>query len=66
MLHLSEILLEHYELDSFAELVVKVGERAQNELHFQMDIKPPFSDTPDNWESVLESAFSAVYRGEDT
>ena len=59
-------LLQHHELESFAQLVAKVRERAQSEMFFQMDIKPPFADTPDNWESVLESTFSGVYNGDDT
>jgi hypothetical protein len=27
-----------------------------------MDIKPPYFDTPDNWEDVLEAAFTGVAR----
>ena len=60
MLHLSNILLQHHELKSFSELVIKVRELAATEFFFQMDIKPPFPDTPQNWESVLESVFSEV------
>ena len=59
MLHLSEILLQHHELESFSELVAKVREEAKTELFFQMDIKPPFPDTPENWESILEGVFSS-------
>ncbi len=25
-----------------------------------MDVKPPFFDTPENWEDVLEAAFTGV------
>ena len=60
MLHLSDILLQHHEFESFTDLVAKVRERAKNEMFFQMDIKPAFADTPDNWESILESAFSSA------
>ena len=60
MLHLSNILLQHHELESFSELVIKVRELATSELFFQMDIKPPFPDTPQNWESILESVFSGI------
>lgn len=60
MLSLSEVLLEHHEIDSFAELVQAVREGARNERFFRMDIKPPFADTPANWEDVLESAFNGV------
>ncbi len=66
MLHLSDILLQHHELESFAQLVAKVRERAQGEFFFQIDIKPPFADTPDNWESVLEGTFSGVQDGDPT
>lgn len=45
-------------MSSFNELVEAVREGAQNERFLRMDIKPPFSDTPENWEDVLESAFN--------
>ena len=60
MLNLSEILLEHHELGKFEELIPLVREGARTERFFRMDIKPPFPDTPDNWEDVLESAFNGV------
>lgn len=60
MLILSEILLQHHEMDSFQQLVEAVREGAKSERFFRMDIKPPFSDTPENWEDILESAFSGA------
>lgn len=60
MLYLSDILLQHHEIESFVELVSKLRERAKSEVFFQMDIKPPFADTPENWESILESVFSGM------
>ena len=60
MLNLSEILLQHHELAKFEELIPLVREGAKTERFFRMDIKPPFPDTPDNWEDVLESAFNGV------
>lgn len=60
MLHLSEILLEDHDLSSFAELVNAVRSRARTETFLRMDLRPPFPDTPSNWEDVLESAFSSV------
>lgn len=61
MLWLSEILLQHPENQSFAELVeqVKAGARS-GERFFRMDIKPPYTDTPKNWEDTLEAAFSGL------
>lgn len=61
MLWLSEILLEHHELESFEQLLDAVREGARGgELFFRMDVKPPFPDTPPNWEDRLESAFTEV------
>ena len=60
MLNLSEILLANRELASFEDLVEAVRQGARSERFFRMDIKPPFVDTPGNWEDVLESAFNGV------
>ena len=60
MLNLSEILLADRGLESFEDLVEAVRRGARNERFFRMDIKPPFADTPGNWEDVLESAFNGV------
>ncbi len=60
MLHVSELLLEHRDITSFQELVEVVKQRAPHEMFFRMDLKPPYPDTPDNWELVLEGAFSGV------
>ena len=60
MLNLSEILLANRELKSFEDLLEAVRRGARNERFFRMDIKPPFADTPGNWEDVLESAFNGV------
>ena len=61
MLWLSEILLENYDLNSFSQLEEKVREKAAaGELFFHMDVKPPYPDTPENWEDRLEAVFTAV------
>ena len=61
MLCLSEILLQHHELQSFEELVQLVEEKARSgELFFQMDVRPPFPDTPEEWEDKLEAAFAVA------
>ena len=62
MLWLSEILLQEHALVSFAELKHSVAQRAKGEMFFRMDVKPPFPDTPENWEDQLESAFTSGQR----
>lgn len=63
MLCLSEILLQHHELQSFDDLVKVVeGKARDGERFFQMDVRPPFPDTPTSWEDRLEAAFAAANR----
>lgn len=60
MLFISEILIQEHELASFVDLLEKVQTRAREGARFlQMDVKPPFPDTPEDWESRLEAAFTA-------
>ena len=66
MLWLSEVLLQYHELQSFEELKSKLGERAQQgEMFFRMDVRPPFQDTPENWEDILEAVFTAANKSSD-
>jgi len=60
MLHVSDILLQHKDITTFAELIKVVEQRAKTEMFFRIDLKPPFPDTPLNWELVLEAAFSGL------
>jgi hypothetical protein len=61
MLILSEVLMQEHELASFEGLIEKIKERAlQGEIHFSMDVRPPFQDTPMDWEERLEMAFSTA------
>ena len=61
MLHLSEILIQEHDLSSFTDLVAVIQKRArEGERFFQMDVRPPFSDTPENWEERLESVFTSA------
>jgi hypothetical protein len=61
MLYLSEVLLQHHEIESFEQLLEVVRERAKTEMFFKIDIKPPYPDTPPNWEDQLEGAFVGVH-----
>jgi hypothetical protein len=58
MARISEIMIAHPELTSFAELERKVVEAArEGEIHLYMDIKPEYPDTPRKWELRLELIF---------
>lgn len=61
MLWLSEILLQEHDLTSFEQLVESVKRRArEGAMFFRIDVKPPFRDTPSDWEDRLEAAFSSA------
>ena len=63
MLWLSELLLQGHDLESFEDLSQAVAEKArQGEMFFRMDVKPPFVDTPENWEEKLEASFTSAGR----
>jgi hypothetical protein len=63
MLKLSDILVGHHEVESFEELLPLVQAVARSgERFFRMDVKPPYPDTPENWEDRLEAAFSGLIR----
>jgi hypothetical protein len=58
MLYLSEILIQNPDLSSFDELLSAVKERSKTEMFFRIDVKPQYSDTPEDWEDRLEAAFT--------
>ncbi len=58
MLHLSEILIQNPQIETFEQLLKVVEERAKSEMFFRIDVKPPFPDTPENWEDRLEAVFT--------
>lgn len=58
MLNLSEILMERHDLESFDQLIEVIKQRAlSGEIHFRIEVKPPYPDTPEDWEDRLEMAF---------
>lgn len=63
MLKLSDILVSRKDISDFDELIVVVQQVARGgERFFRMDVKPPYPDTPENWEDRLEAAFSGLLR----
>lgn len=60
MLWLSEVMLQNQSLESFEDLKQELKKRArEGELFFRMDVKPPYPDTPKDWEDKLEAAFTS-------
>ena len=63
MLKLSEVMVSNQQIESFEELTPIIQAIARDgERFFRMDVKPPFPDTPEDWEDRLEAAFSGLIR----
>ncbi|NEV61671.1 sulfur relay protein DsrC [Thiorhodococcus minor] len=63
MLKLSEILVANQDIESFEELTPLIQDVARSgERFFRMDVKPPYPDTPEDWEDRLEAVFSGLLR----
>lgn len=62
MLNLSEVLITEHDLTSFDELLARIAQRARasGAVFFRIDVKPPYADTPPDWEDRLESAFTSA------
>ena len=62
MLYLSQILIANQDVQNFDELqdVVKAFAQ-QGEMFLRFDVKPPYPDTPGDWEDQLEATFSSRY-----
>jgi len=62
MLYLSQILIANQEVQTFEDLKVVVREFArQGEMFLRFDVKPPYPDTPTDWEDQLEATFNSRY-----
>lgn len=63
MLTVSSLLISHPELESFDGLQELIAQKIQEgERFLRMDVRPPFPDTPQDWEDRLESFFTATRR----
>ena len=63
MLYLSSLLIEEKQIETFDGLLEVIKQRAKDgEIFFRIDLKPPFPDTPENWEDKVESAFSSYLK----
>ena len=63
MLYLSSVLIDEKDIETFDELLEVIKVRAKDgEIFIKIDLKPPFPDTPENWEDKIESAFSSYIK----
>ncbi|MDX2506633.1 MAG: sulfur relay protein DsrC [Gammaproteobacteria bacterium] len=63
MLILSEVLIQNHQLESYSDLISFIQARAkEGEMFFDIDVKPPYPDTPEEWESELEIKFTSAPR----
>jgi len=70
MFHLSDVLQQEHEMATFEDLLEILRNRARNgEIHMNIDVRPPFQDTPKDWENRCEVAFtfpdrsSSIWKG---
>lgn len=63
MLYLSAILIERKDVETFEDFLEVIKKKAASgERFIRFDLKPPFPDTPSNWEDRVESAFSGYIK----
>jgi hypothetical protein len=55
-----EVYISGSKPDDLVPLVKEVARGG--ERFFRMDVKPPYPDTPEDWEDRLEAAFSGLIR----
>ncbi len=61
--HISDIIIQHPEINSFVELMDFVGGiTSDNMLFLDFDVKPDYRDTPRDWQWRLEGAFAGGQR----
>ena len=59
MFYLSTLLIQEKNVESFDELLEVIKIRAKSgERFIRLDLKPPYPDTPKDWEEKVESAFT--------
>jgi len=55
--------MQEHELKNFEDVLKAVKQRARDgAMFFQIDVRPPFPDTPKDWEDKLDSAFTSPHR----
>ena len=63
MLYLSSIFIQEKDIVTFDELIEAVKIRAHaGEIFIRLDLKPPYPDTPKDWEEKIETAFNGYLK----
>ncbi len=58
MIYLSRLMIQHPEIDSFADFLDLVNRYAgAGERFLRFDLKPDYVDTPRDWQAKVEAAF---------
>jgi len=61
--HISDIIIQNPEINSFRELLEALRNIKSEEMLFlDFDVKPDFRDTPRDWQWQLEGAFACLPR----
>ena len=56
---LSDVIVRNPWVASFTDLLAVVGKQGKlGVIMLEIDLKPEFPDTPRNWETLIESAFT--------
>lgn len=59
MFHLSDVLQQEHEMATFEDLLEVLRNKARaGEVHMNVDVRPPFQDTPKDWENRCEVSFT--------
>jgi len=59
MARLSDLIIGHPDVTSFADLELLVAHAAESGImHMEFDVKPDYRDTPKKWEWKLETVFA--------
>ena len=62
MLYLSQLLIANQEVQNFDQLKDVIKAAAEGvEMFLRFDVKPPYPDTPNDWEDQLEATFNSRY-----
>jgi hypothetical protein len=62
MLYISQIIIANQDVESFDQFLGVIRDHAQQgERFLRFDVKPPYPDTPNDWEDQLEATFNSRY-----